>query len=367
MILITIINFTHKILKLKKVEYIIVGQGVAGSCMAMKLLQENKSFVVIDNHFHKASAIAAGIFNPVVLKRFSIVWNATKQIQRLQEVFGQFEKLLNKKYIYNFPVYRIFNDEQEKKTWIKKATTHPDLIDYLSTETEQLNSYSSIKNPIGSGEVLHTGRVDLTNLLIDFKNYLVEKNSFIDETFDFSELKLDDNQVIYKNIEADKIIFAEGFNILNNPYFKNLPVIGVKGEVLKIETNAKLPEAVVKGKEFLMPLGENQYFVGATYDRDNVNYENTEEAKKYLIDGVQNFFEDNFEVVEQHASIRSTVVDRRPIIGAHPTYQQLICLNGMGTRGTMLAPVMVDDLYDFLENQQPIDKEANIERFYDTF
>jgi len=323
--------------------------------------------VVIDNHFHKASAIAAGIFNPVVLKRFSIVWNATKQIERLREVFGDFEQLLNKKYIYNFPVYRIFNDEQEKKTWLKKATTHPDLIDYLATDTEQLNDFSSINSPIGSGEVLHTGRVDLTNLLADFKDYLVENDLFLDETFDFNELKLDDNQTSYKNIESTKIIFAEGYNILNNPYFKNLPVIGVKGEVLKIETDANLPEAVVKGKEFLMPLENNQYFVGATYDRDHVNYENTEEAKKYLIEGVQNFFKDDFEVVEQHASIRPTVVDRRPIIGAHPMHQQLICLNGMGTRGTMLAPVMVDDLYDFLENNQPIEKEANIARFYDRF
>ena len=352
---------------MKKVEYIIVGQGVAGSCMAMKLLKEKKSFVVIDNHFHKASAIAAGIFNPVVLKRFSIVWNATKQIERLREVFGYFEQLLNKKYIYNFPVYRIFNDEQEKKTWLKKATTHPDLIDYLATDTEQLNDFSSINSPIGSGEVLHTGRVDLTNLLADFKNYLVKNDLFLDETFDFNELKLEDNQTSYKKIEATKIIFAEGYNILNNPYFKNLPIIGVKGEVLRIEIDANLPEAVVKGKEFLMPLENNQYFVGATYDRDHVNYENTEEAKKYLVEGVQNFFKDDFEVVEQHASIRPTVVDRRPIIGAHPTYQQLICLNGMGTRGTMLAPVMVDDLYEFLENNQPIDKEADIARFYDRF
>ena len=146
----TLINFTNKFQNLKKVDYIIVGQGVAGTCMAMKLMQENKTFIVIDNHFHKASAIAAGIYNPVVLKRFSIVWNATKQINRLREVFGDFEKLLNKKYIYDFPVYRIFNDQQEKKTWLKKATTHPDLIDYLSIETEQLNQYNAIQNPIGS-------------------------------------------------------------------------------------------------------------------------------------------------------------------------------------------------------------------------
>lgn len=352
---------------MKKVEYIIVGQGVAGSCMAMKLLQEKKSFVVIDHHFHNASAIAAGIFNPVVLKRFSLVWNATHQINRLQEVFGEFEQLLNKKYIYNFPVYRIFNDEQEKKTWLKKAMTHPDLIDYLSTDTNQLNHYSSINNPIGSGEVLHTGRVDLTNLLADFKNYLAEHNGLIDETFNFDELKLEDSKAIYKNIEANKIIFAEGYNILNNPFFKNLPVIGVKGEVLKVETDVNLPDAVVKGKEFLMPLGNNQYFVGATYDRDHVNYEKTETAKDDLVNGVQQFLNDEIEVIEQHASIRPTVVDRRPIIGPHPIYEQLICLNGMGTRGTMLAPVMVDELYNFLAHNQPINKEATIERFYERF
>lgn len=352
---------------MRKVDYIIVGQGVAGSCMAMKLMKENKSFVIIDHHFHNASSIAGGIFNPVVLKRFSIVWNASKQIERLKEVFNDFEKLLDKKYIYNFPVYRIFNDEQEKKTWLKKANSHPDLIDYLSIDTEQLNDFSSIDSPIGSGEVLHTGRIDLTNLIKDFKNYLSTNNLFIEEEFDFNSLKLDDSKSTYKNIQADKIIFAEGFNILKNPYFKNLPIIGVKGEVLKVKITATLPTAVVKGKEFLMPLSNNEYFVGATYDRDHVNYDNTEEAKEYLTKGVQQFLKSELEVLEQHASIRPTVVDRRPIIGAHPEYKQLICLNGMGTRGTMLAPVMVDELYDFLDRNEPIQKEANIARFYDRF
>ena len=352
---------------MRKVDYIIVGQGVAGSCMAMKLIKEKKSFIVIDHHFHNASSIAGGIFNPVVLKRFSIVWNASKQIERLKEVFTDFENLLHKKYIYNFPVYRIFNDEQEKKTWLKKANSHPDLIDYLSIDTEQLNNFSSIDSPIGSGEVLHTGRIDLMNIIKDFKDYLQSNDLFIKEEFDFNLLKLQDNKASYKNIEADRIIFAEGFNILNNPYFKNLPIIGVKGEVLKVKTNAILPDAVVKGKEFLMPLENNEFFVGATYDRDHVNYDNTIEAKEYLTTGVKQFLKSDIEVVEQHASIRPTVVDRRPIIGEHPEFKQLVCLNGMGTRGTMLAPVMVDDLYNFLELNEPIDKEADIKRFYNRF
>jgi len=348
---------------LKLVDYIIVGQGVAGSCMALKLLQNNKSFIVIDDNAHKASAIAAGIYNPVVLKRFAIVWNAKQQIETLKNVFNSFEQLLNQKYIYEFPVFRIFNDENEKKTWNKKADRE-DLKDFLSKDFSQLNQYTNINQPLGSGEVQHTGRVDLTNLLPDFKEYLIQNDYCVDESFDYEALQIEDDRVIYKDIQAKKIIFAEGFHIKQNPWFNPLPIIGVKGEVLRIKTDAQLPEAVVKAKEFLMPLDEKEYFVGATYDRDNVNYEITPEAKENLLKGLNQFLSDDVEVIDQKASIRPTVSDRRPIIGAHPIHKNLICLNGMGTRGTMLAPVMVDELYNHLENGTIIDKEADITRFY---
>lgn len=352
--------------KLKTVDYIIVGQGVAGSCMALKLLQNNKSFIVIDDNAHKASAIAAGIYNPVVLKRFAIVWNAKTQIQKLKDVFSSFEQLLNHNYIYEFPVFRIFNDENEKKTWNKKADRE-DLKDFLSKDFTQLEKYDQIAQPLGTGEVQHTGRIDLTNLLPDFKSYLMEKDLALDETFDYEQLQIEEDGVSYKDIKAQKIIFAEGFHIKQNPWFNQLPIIGVKGEVLRIKTEANLPNAVVKAKEFLMPLAQNEYFVGATYDRDNVNYETTEEAKESLVNGLKQFLNDEIEVIDQKASIRPTVSDRRPIIGAHPIHKNLICLNGMGTRGTMLAPVMVDELYQHLEENSAIDPEADITRFYSLF
>ncbi|MBS7332454.1 MAG: FAD-dependent oxidoreductase [Weeksellaceae bacterium] len=348
---------------MKTVDYIIVGQGVAGSCMALKLLENNKSFVVIDDNAHKASAIAAGIYNPVVLKRFAIVWNAIYQIQLLKKVFSSFEQLLNQKYLYEFPVFRIFNDENEKKTWLKKSDRE-DLNIFLSKDFTKLDHYSNIKQPLGTGEVQHTGRIDLTNLLPDFKDYLLGKDLCLDESFDYETLQIFDDKVIYKEIEAKKIIFAEGYHIKQNPWFNQLPIIGVKGEVLRVKTNANLPDAVVKAKEFLMPLGNNEYFVGATYDRDNVNYQTTEAAKENLVNGLNQFLSDEIEVIDQKASIRPTVSDRRPIIGSHPKYKNLICLNGMGTRGTMLAPVMVEDLYNNLENETILDKESDISRFY---
>lgn len=348
---------------MKTVDYIIVGQGVAGSCMALKLINQNKSFVVIDDNAHKASAIAAGIYNPVVLKRFAIVWNAAYQIQLLKKVFSSFEQLLNQKYLFEFPVYRIFNDENEKKAWNKKAE-RDDLKHFLSKDFNALQAYTNIQQPLGVGEVMQTGRVDLTNLLPDFKAFLLGKNWCLDEGFDYEALKIEEDFVRYKDIKANKIIFSEGYHIKQNPWFQQLPIIGVKGEVLRVKTEAALPNAVVKAKEFLMPLDKNEYFLGATYDRDQVNYEITTQAKNSLIAGVNKFLTDQVEVVDHKASIRPTVSDRRPIIGAHPKYSNLICLNGMGTRGTMLAPAMVEELYQHLEDGKVLDPEVDISRFY---
>ena len=46
-------------------DYLIVGQGLAGSCMALQLLKRGKKILVIDQpHTNSSSMVAAGMFNP---------------------------------------------------------------------------------------------------------------------------------------------------------------------------------------------------------------------------------------------------------------------------------------------------------------
>lgn len=352
---------------MKQVDYIVVGLGVAATAFVKYLLEHQHSFIVINQDLHRASTVAAGLYNPVVLKRFSLVWDAPQQLEKMHELFSWYEQLLGKKFIEEMPVYRVFNDEQEQKTWYKKATTHPDLIPFLSTDFQQLNSYNDIKNPYGSGEVLATGRIDLRSLIPTLEQYLSQKGNLLQEEFRYEDLQFTTDGLSYQNLQAKHIVFCEGYHILSNPYFRNLPIIGVKGEVLSVKTEAILPKGVVKGKEFLFPLQADEYFIGATYDREHLDYEITESAKAELLAGLEKVVDSSFTVLHQQASIRPTVKDRRPIIGAHPTYKNLYCFNGMGTRGTMLAPKMAEALYRHIEEGQDIDTQADIARFYEEY
>src|SRR5690606_29443986 len=163
--------------------------------------------------------------------------------------FSDFGDLLGRNYIHEIPTRRIIKDENEIHAWKKKAK-QSEIKDFLSEEIHPF-THKDFDVPLGYGEVKNTGRIDLGNCLNDFQKYLTEKGLYQNERFDYSELKISENEMQYKNVSAKKIVFCEGFGVTENPYFKYLPVIGVKGEVLKIRTENEIPKSIWKAHNFL--------------------------------------------------------------------------------------------------------------------
>ena len=62
------------------VHYIIVGIGLAGLAFAEELRKQGKTFVVFEDNSQTSSLVAGGMYNPVILKRFTPVWNAKDQL-----------------------------------------------------------------------------------------------------------------------------------------------------------------------------------------------------------------------------------------------------------------------------------------------
>ena len=55
--------------------------------------------------------------------------------------------------------------------------------------------------------------------------------------------------------------------------------------------------------------------------------------------------------------------DRRPMVGVHAKHSQLSVLNGLGTRGVMIAPTVAKNLFHHLEYGEKLDQEIDIKRF----
>ncbi|MBC7748978.1 MAG: FAD-binding oxidoreductase [Methylotenera sp.] len=343
------------------IDYLIIGSGLAGISFAEKALQNGKSIFVMDNNSQNSSQIAGGLYNPVILKRFSEVWKAKEQLELMEQFYAVLEEKLKCTVDFKRPILRKFFSVEEQNNWFA-ASDKPTLAPFLSIQLIS-KKYPGIDSPYGYGEVLQTGYVDTALLIEKYRAYLIEHTLFQEESFVYDALQLKTSGIRYKDIQAKHIIFAEGFGMHANPYFKDLPLDGTKGELFIIKAPKLDLDVIVNTSVFILPLGNDLFKVGATYNwKDKTNLP-SEEGKTELVERIQEIITCDFEIIAHFAGVRPTVKDRRPLVGTLQNHQTIHILNGLGTRGVMLGPAMAKELFDSIEYQVPLDATIDIRRF----
>lgn len=344
------------------IDYLIVGSGIAGISFSEFAIQNNKSILVFDNNSQPSSKVAGGMYNPVILKRFSEVWKAKEQLALSSVFYKNLETKLCCKFDYQMSVYRVFNSIEEQNNWFQAADKF-NLSTYLSTSL--LSNYNdSINAKYGFGEVMQTGYLDVKSFVESYSMYLTDNNLLISDRIDYSLFEFKEGFVEYKDIKAKHVVFAEGFGMHSNPFFKDLPLDGTKGELLLIKAPNLRIDVIINASIFIIPIGNDCYKVGATYDWNDKTNSTTEEAKLELLSKLEELINCDYDVIEHYAGVRPTVKDRRPLVGTHSEHLNVHILNGLGTRGVMLGPFLAKQLFEFIENKVPLDEEINIDRIY---
>lgn len=345
-----------------EVDYLIIGSGLAGISFAETCLLDHKTILVVNDNSQNSTTVAGGLYNPVVLKRFTKIWEAEAQLEISIPFYKSLENKLNENFLFEIPLLRKLNSIEEQNNWFT-ASDKPTLSNYLYSNLETLEN-KFVSNNYKFGKVNHTGFLDTKKLKEKYTNYLISENSYIEETFDYFKLVVEENQIQYKNIKAKQIVFAEGFGIHSNPYFNNLPLDGTKGELFIIKAEILDLNEIINSSIWILPIGNNLYKVGATYNWEDKTTTQTEKGKKELLSNLKELISCEFEIIEHLAGIRPTVKDRRPLLGRHHSHKNLYILNGMGTRGVLFAPYLSEKLYQFIENDIELDNEISINRIY---
>jgi glycine/D-amino acid oxidase-like deaminating enzyme len=110
-------------------------------------------------------------------------------------------------------------------------------------------------------------------------------------------------------------------------------------------------------------MGSDIYRVGATYERNDKTNLPTQQGKDELVQKLNKVINCPYEIVDHVAGIRPTVKDRRPLVGQHDKYAPLYIMNGLGSRGVMIAPYVANALLNYIEDGTELDPEIDIKRF----
>ena len=107
-----------------KVDFLIVGQGIAGTVLSYTLLKQGCSVLVLDREEENSSSkVAAGICNPITGKKQLKTWNADKLFPFLYNFYRDLEKELKVQFFFPKKVYRTFKDITSQNLWAERETS----------------------------------------------------------------------------------------------------------------------------------------------------------------------------------------------------------------------------------------------------
>tara|TARA_R110002049_G_scaffold98598_11_gene240070 strand:- start:981 stop:2075 length:1095 start_codon:yes stop_codon:yes gene_type:complete len=350
------------------VDFLIIGQGIAGTILSYQLINKGfKVLVIDDQHQTSSTLVAAGLINPLVLKRLTKTWRAEEFIEFNDVFYSKLENDIKSTFVIDKKIIKLISSDDEREFW-KKRSKVDGVCEFITDQLEDLSIYPFFhKNRFEGGLVKKTGWVDTRILLDSYRNYLINKANLITETVDYDNLKVTDSDISYKNIIAKQVIFCDGFKSCKNHFFSWVPLSLVKGELLTIESDELSDDYIFNKKIFILPIGNQQYKVGATYDWRDLSLLPTEIKKKELLKNLDELIDCNYTVIDHIAGIRPAVKDRRPLTGTHPVLKNIHLFNGMGSRGLFMAPKLGSEFVDYLTDNKNLNAEVDLKRYYSEF
>ena len=343
-----------------KVNYLIVGQGLAGSLIAWHLLKRNQRVLVVDqDEAVTSSKVAAGLVTPLAGSRFSIPEGLSERLDYAHQFYWEMEEKLKKPFFHHTRITRIFRNEKEQQAWKKRQNNKDEAFDRLcGPATIDPDRYSA---PFGGFEMKHGGWMSLPSFLEATRQHLLERTAYAIASLKSDDVKISPEGIQWKNIEADGIIFAQGWRGSENRFFDWLPMKSAAGDILDLSIPELKDESrIINSGGWLLPVGDGRFRAGSTYRHDFSDMSPSAQGRNEVLEKLAGFTQAKIEVKGHRSAIRPIIQRSQAFIGRHPSEPRVAFFNGLGSKGVINGPWHAERLAAHLLEDVGIPEKCDI-------
>ncbi|MEO1857840.1 MAG: FAD-dependent oxidoreductase [Rubritalea sp.] len=342
-----------------EVDFIIVGQGLAGSALSMALMRRGKSVAVVDsNDPSAATRVAAGLVTTLAGKGMNQAWRQAEYLPEAIFYYQDLERESGTQLFYPHSVLRLFKDLKEVAKFGRKVDSVKEWVvaDVAEIPPNQLHA------DFGGFEMAHGGRLDTAAYLKVVRQIIESEGLYLEQTFDEESVELSAEGVSWNGIHAQKIILCQGYAGLAKGRFSNLKHRSAKGEMLTVRVNQLDSERVISRNGWMVPIGDKLWRAGATYEWDDLSTNPTAEGCSEVEQKVTDLTSLPFEVVGHEVGVRPIIHRSQPVIGLDSTTPQIGFFNGLGSKGVITAPSVAEHFTSYLLGESELDPELSLAR-----
>ncbi len=349
---------------MERTEFLIVGQGLAGTVLAWTLYLNGADIRIIDrDEGAYCSQVAGGMINPISPRLPTKAWQAEVHFPHAEAFYRTIEERTNKNFYHPRTIHRPFKDPSEKERWQANAKKKgfdrflwpnpPDELPGIRMDPD-------------------LGAASFQGAFLDLPAFLGASSYKFKQEGLIQRKDLEPKRLIerkdgweYEGIFAERLILCQGTAMQKGPFFDDLPLRPNKGEILTLRMPDFSEKFILNRGFYTIPIGGGKVLLGATYDHEDLDPKPTKTRRKELLERMEEWVGSPYEVLEQKAGFRPTTPDTKPYVGFHPQKKRAAIFNGMGSKGVSLAPFWAKKLTEKLlsRNEEDPDPLVAPERF----
>lgn len=328
-----------------RADFLIVGQGLAGTLLAWACERAGFSFAIADaGHATASSGVAAGIINPITGRRLVKSWEIDGRLPVARAAYRELEVALGVPLWREMRVRRIFSDERERRVLADKRA-RGELGVFAGPATEADDGFW----------IEGAARVDLPALLAAAR----------ERWRAMGRLRTGVTDVAAELARHDLVIDCTGVAGARGGAFGFVPWEYSKGETLTLAVGGLAPEVILNRGHWVLPVSPGVAWIGATHQPGAIDAVPTAAARDALEASARALLAGRaFAVTGQMAGVRVNLPDKHPVVGRHPAMARLGVFNGLGSKGALHAPALARQWVNHVTEGGPFDAKVDVARFF---
>lgn len=319
----------------------IVGQGLAGTCLAWRLWWRGMPFRVTDRGHGGSSRVAAGLVTPLSGKRYTTVWRFGEFRREAEDFHARVANTLGANFWHPVEVLRLAADDAELAR-LRARAADPVAARWISGETAPPDGWA--------GATLLDG-----GAWLDTRGFLDASRAFF-----AGHGLVCEGEALQKTGQGPVVRCDGAAGLLERFPGRHRCA---KGEILTLQPEGgwSLGRIVMGGGGWLAPAPDGKVKAGATYEWQQLDETPTAAGRAEVVELARRLAPGGFTVTGHEAGVRPILRRSQPLAGRSGEHEWIF--NGLGSKGSLYAPGVAARLASALLDDEPLDPELDISRW----